>query len=251
MSIIEIEDANGVRLIAFNRPERRNAFNVDLYTAVAEAINQAEANASLGAVVMTGRGTAFTAGQDLAEMALLATGQAPEGAGLGFIRLLEAATTMTKPLFAAVNGVGMGMGFTILAHCDFVLIDEEARLRVPFAELGVPPEAASSYLFPKLMGWQQAARVLLASEWVTADEAVAMGIALKTCPAGTVLNDTIELAERVASFPAQAVTEIKRLMTEPHREAIAAALARENEAFSRLLGSATTVDALDRFNSGH
>lgn len=251
MSIIEIEDANGVRLIAFNRPERRNAFFVDLYNAVTDAIDEAEADPAFGAVVLTGRGTAFTSGQDLGEMALLATGEAPEGAGFGFMRLLEACTTMAKPLFAAVNGVAMGMGFTILAHCDFVLIDEEARLRVPFAELGVPPEAASSYLFPRLMGWQQAARVLLASEWVTANEAVAMGIALKVCSPGTVLNDTIELAERVAAFPAQGVAEMKRLMKEPHRQAIADALARENEAFSRLLGTATTLDALDRFNSGH
>ena len=106
-------------------------------------------------------------------MAAIATGTAVEGAGQGFMGLLDSLVDTSVPLLAAVNGVAVGLGFTLLAHCDLVLVDAGARLRVPFAELGVPPEAASSVLFPAAMGWQQAARVLLTSDWVGAAELVA------------------------------------------------------------------------------
>ena len=115
-------------------------------------------------------------------MAAVATGGDGSAAGSGFQDLLDLLVRFDKPLLAAVHGVGMGLGCTILGHVDLVLMDESARLRAPFAEMGVPPEAASSYLLPARMGWQQAARVLLASEWVTADEAVASGLALRTLP---------------------------------------------------------------------
>jgi enoyl-CoA hydratase/carnithine racemase len=135
---------------------------------------------------------------------------------------------------------------TLLAHCDVVLVDETARLRAPFAELGVPPEAGSSYLLPARLGWQQAARVLLCAEWISAEEAVEAGIALRVCPAGTVLDETIEVATRLAGYVPEAVQEIKRLMRAPERSAVDEALRRENDAFSRLLGSAANQQALDR-----
>jgi enoyl-CoA hydratase/carnithine racemase len=247
--VIETEDAHGVRLIAFNRPEARNAFNLAMYQKVAGALEQAGADDTVRAVVLTGRGSAFSAGQDLREMAEIAGGRAQPGAGEGFPRLLDSLQDCPKPLFAAVNGVGVGLGFTMLGHCDVVLVDEGARLRVPFAELGVPPEAGSSYLFPARMGWQQAARVLLCSEWVTAPEAVDIGIALRVCPSGTVVDETLALATRVAAFPPEAVRAIKALMRAPQIDAVRQARARENDAFARLLGSAATRDALDSWGT--
>ena len=101
-----------------------------------------------------------------------------------------------------MHGVGVGLGCTLLGHVDLVLMDEEARLRVPFAELGVPPEAASSWLLPARMGWQRAAALLLASEWIDADQAVAAGLALRVCPAGTVLDETLDLARTDRLLPA-------------------------------------------------
>jgi len=149
VSHIEIEEpAPGVRLIAFNRPEVRNAFDTTMYHEVTAALRAADGDETVGAVVLTGRGTAFTSGQDLAEMAAIATGTAVEGAGQGFMGLLECLIDLSVPLLAAVNGVAVGLGFTLLPHCNLVLVDAGARLRVPFAELGVPPEAASSVLFP-------------------------------------------------------------------------------------------------------
>jgi enoyl-CoA hydratase/carnithine racemase len=247
--VIETEDADGVRLIAFNRPEARNAFNVAMYRAVADALDEAGGDDTVHAVVLTGRGSAFSAGQDLREMAEIAGGRAPADTGGGFPRLLDSLQACPKPLFAAVNGVGVGLGFTMLGHCDIVLIDEGARLRVPFAELGVPPEAASSYLFPARMGWQQAARVLLCSEWVTAQEAVDTGMALGVCPSGTVVGESMALATRVAAYPPEAVREIKALMRAAQGEAVSNARSRENEAYGRLLGSAANRQALDRWGT--
>jgi enoyl-CoA hydratase/carnithine racemase len=247
--VIETEDADGVRLIAFNRPEARNAFNVAMYRAVADALEEAGGDDTVHAVVLTGRGSAFSAGQDLREMAEIAGGRAPADTGDGFPRLLDSLHGCPTPLFAAVNGVGVGLGFTMLAHCDIVLIDEGARLRVPFAELGVPPEAGSSYLFPARMGWQQAARVLLCSEWVNAQEAVDSGIALGVCPSGTVVDQSMALAKRVAAYPPEAVREIKALMRAAQDDAVGNARSRENEAYGRLLGSAATREALDRWGT--
>jgi enoyl-CoA hydratase/carnithine racemase len=245
---IEIENpADGVRLIAFNRPDVRNAFDTAMYLEVTEALTQADADDSVGAVVLTGRGVAFTSGQDLAEMAAIATGTAVEGAGQGFMGLLAAITELSVPMVAAVNGVAVGLGFTLLAHCDLVLVDSAARLRVPFAELGVPPEAASSVLFPARMGWQQAARILLTSDWVSAAEAVEFGLALRVCDAGTTLNQAIALAARVASHPRAATRAITTLMRVGQHEMVHAANRREQAAFSRLLGQAASTGALAEF----
>jgi enoyl-CoA hydratase/carnithine racemase len=230
---IDIEDEDGVRVIVFDRPEVRNAFDGAMYRAVTDALVGALGDDRVGAVVLTGRGKVFTSGQDLREMAVLAAG-GDSAAGSGFPALLDAVVSFDKPLLAAVHGVGVGLGCTLLGHVDLVLMDEEARLRVPFAELGVPPEAASSWLLPARMGWQRAASMLLASEWIDARQAVESGLALRVCPAGTVLDETLTLARRIASFAPHATREIKRLMTAPYREDIRAARAREDAAFAAL-----------------
>ena len=241
------EAAPGVRVIAFNRPEVRNAFDTTMYQEVTTALRAADGDETVGAVVLTGRGTAFTSGQDLAEMAAIATGTAVEGAGQGFMGLLDCLIDLSVPLLAAVNGVAVGLGFTLLPHCNLVLVDAEARLRVPFAELGVPPEAASSLLFPALMGWQQAARVLLTSDWVSAPELVELGLALKVCDAGSVLDETVALAARIAAHPRGATRASSSLVRAARREAVIEANRREQGAFGALLGSAVGSGMLAEF----
>jgi len=235
--VLDVHDDAGVRVLTFDRPDARNAFDFALYVATTEAVEAAGTDESVRAVVLTGRGSAFTAGQDLNEMAEIAAGTAPAGIAGGFQGLLAAVGRFDKPLLAAVNGPAIGLGFTILGHCDLVLVAESARFRAPFAEMGVPPEASSSYLFPQLLGWQQAARVLLASEWVTAEEAVAMGLALRVCPDDRVVDDTVVLAKRVATFPPDGVREIKRLMRAGRAEAVAQAAVREEQSFARLFAT--------------
>jgi enoyl-CoA hydratase/carnithine racemase len=255
VSRVETEDAApGVRLIAFNRPEVRNAFDSALYREVTTALHEADGDDTVGAVVLTGRGKAFTSGQDLAEMAAIATGTAVHDAGQGFMGLLDALTTISVPLLAAVNGVAVGLGFTLLAHCDLVVVDAGARLRVPFAELGVPAEAASSLLFPIAMGWQQAARVLLTSDWVDATELVQLGLALRTCEPGTSVEETVALAARIAAHPRAATRAISALMRAARRDAVTEANRREQAAFATLLGGAaehgTLADYAGRAPSG-
>jgi enoyl-CoA hydratase/carnithine racemase len=248
VSRIEVEHpADGVRVIAFNRPEVRNAFDPAMYLEVTEALHEAAADQGVGAVVLTGRGAAFSSGADLREMASIASGTKVEGADRGFAGLLEVLGTLPVPLLAAVNGVGVGLGFTVLAHCDLVLVDASARLRVPFAELGVPPEAASSVLFPARMGWQQAARILLTSDWVEADELVELGLALRTCPDGGALPEAVALAARIAAHPRTATRAITSLLRAGQRDLVRAADQREQAAFSTLLGTAIGSGTLAEF----
>jgi len=237
---IDIEDADGVRLVAFDRDSARNAFDAAMYRAVDGALRGALSDDAIHAVVLTGRGRAFTAGQDLREMVAIATGEAGPDAGLGFRSLLDTVVSFDKPLLAAVHGVGMGLGCTLLGHVDLVLMERGARLRAPFAEMGVPPEAASSWLLPERLGWQQASALLLASEWIGADEAVRAGLALRVCEEGTVLAETLALARTIASFPPQGTRRIKQLMMASRRPAIEAARAREESAFASLFADPET-----------
>lgn len=236
--MVDVEDAEGVRVVTFCRPQVRNAFDFPMYRAVTEALADATADDGLRVVVLTGAGGSFSSGQDLDEMAAIAAGQGPPGVETGFRGMLDAVAACPKPLLAAVAGPAVGLGFTLLAHCDLVLVARSARLRAPFAELGVPAEAASSYLFPLRMGWQQAARVLMTGDWVSGPEAVGLGIALQVCADDRVLDDTVALARRLAALPPHAVQEIKRLMWAGQADAVAAARAREDDAFRRALRAA-------------
>jgi enoyl-CoA hydratase/carnithine racemase len=230
-----VEDHGAVRLLTLDRPGALNAFDSPLYRAAGVALDAAREDDAVKVAVLTGAGRAFSAGQDLDEMARLAAGEAVES---GFPVLLEALQGFDKPLVAAVNGPAVGIGFTLLPHCDLVLASEGARFRTPFAELGVPPEAASSYLFPARMGWQRAAEVLFTSPWLSAEDAVACGIALRVVPAADLLAEALALASTVAAAPLPALRAIKSTMLAARADAVASARAREEAAFAEVLGLA-------------
>jgi enoyl-CoA hydratase/carnithine racemase len=231
--LVRVADHGPVRVLTLHRPEALNAFDSPLYRAAGAALNAARADDRVKVVVLTGAGRAFSAGQDLGEMARLAAGEAIES---GFPVLLEALESFDKPLIAAVNGPAVGIGFTLLPHCDLVLVAEGARLRTPFAEMGVPPEAASSVLFPARMGWQRAAEVLFTSPWLSAADAVECGIALRAVPPGDLLVESLALAARIATAPLPALRAIKATMLAGRADAVSAARAREEAAFARVLG---------------
>jgi enoyl-CoA hydratase/carnithine racemase len=239
--MIQIEDHGAVRLLVLDRPDALNAFNFELYAALAEGLDAARADDEVRVVVITGNGRAFSAGQDLKEMARLADGIGGDGPSdetetqAGFPLLLDALARFDKPLLAAVNGVAIGIGFTLLPHCDIALAGQSARFRVPFAPLGVPPEAASSYLFPLRMGWQRAAEVLFTGGWLSADEAVERGMALRVVPDAELRPEVLALGSSIAEAPLPALRAIKTAMVEAHRDAIAQARAREEAAFTELL----------------
>ena len=230
---VAVEDRGAVRVVAFDRPDVLNAFDSALYRAAAAALDAARADDAVHVVVLTGRGRAFSSGQDLGEMARLAVGEQVDS---GFPALLDALQAFDKPLVAAVNGPAVGIGFTLLPHCDLVLVADDARLRTPFAEMGVPPEAASSVLFPERMGAQQAARVLFTSAWLSAAEAVEVGIALRVVPAARLVDEALALAGEVAANPLPALRAIKATLLAARNPAVSAARAREDRAFAQVLG---------------
>jgi len=230
-----VERCDAVQVLTLNRPEHRNAFNVELYGALTEALRAAGRDGSVGAIVLTGAGSAFCAGTDLREMEALAAGNPPPGVDRAFPGLLAALGESVVPLVAAVNGAGVGLGFTMLAYCDIVVMATTARLKVPFAEMGVPPEAASSYLLPAAMGWQRAAHALLTGDWVSADAALASGVASEVCDPGEVVARAVEIAERIgANGPA--ARRIKGLMRMAVAGPIGEARAREDAAYAELFG---------------
>lgn len=232
--ILVVESENGVTRLTLNRPERRNAFTIELYRALTSALEDANNDLTISAVVLTGSGSVFCAGTDLDELSEIAAGRPPEGSAEAFPRLVSALGRIDVPVIAAVNGAGVGLGFTILAYCDLVYISESARLRAPFVEMGVPPEAASSYLLPVRMGWQRAAASLLTGEWLSAASAVDAGIATEMCHHDRVLPRAMEAAAKIAAGVPGAVRTAKRLMQEAQHEAIANARTREDAAYARL-----------------
>lgn len=237
--VLRIADESAVRTLTLDRPAARNAFDLSLYTALADALDAASADDAVRVVVITGAGRVFSAGQDLDEMTALAQGTAPEGAEHGFRALLAAVGAFDKPLLAAVNGAGVGIGFTLLLHCDMVFMAESGRLRVPFAEMGVPPEAASSLLLARRVGRQEAARILFTSEWVSAADAVRLGLALAVVPDDGLAAHVAEVAGRIAQHPLAGLRAVAGLVRAAEADDIAAARDREETAFAALLAGFT------------
>jgi enoyl-CoA hydratase/carnithine racemase len=243
-------DANRVRTLTLDRPEVLNAFNEALYEATAIALGEAAADSEVAVVLLTGNGRAFSAGNDLNEMAARINDASPADQGSHFTSLIEALTDFPKPLMCAVNGLGVGFGTTILGYADLVFMSSQARLKCPFTSLGVAPEAASSYLLPQLIGRQNAAWLLMSSEWVGAEEALRMGLAFKICEPDELLPEARRHAEILAARPISSLMAVKQTIAEPSKPGIAAAAERENAHFAELMGAAANVDALAAFTEG-
>lgn len=251
LNTLRIEDHDGVRVLTLNRPDALNAFDTPLYDACANALHEAAARDDIACVVLTGTGRAFSAGQDLGEMSRIdASARAnadPADAGPGFPRFIDTVASFEKPLIAAVNGLGVGIGLTVLLHCDLVLIARGARLRAPFVPLGVVPEAAGSLLMPVVMGGQRAAFALYTGEWISADDAVACGLALRVVEPDALMIETMELAGRIANMPVSSLVGTKRLLVASRIDAVRAARSREDGAFAHMVGGPANLEALTAF----
>ena len=230
-----------VEVLTFNRPEKKNAFNNAMYLAAAAAIRTALEDRDVRVLLLTGAGGTFCAGQDFTEM------NADSGAEHGFPKFMEALIDCDKPIVTAVNGVGIGLGLTMLLHTDVNYIAEGARLRAPFVTLGVVPEAASSFLLPVVVGPQRAAEILFTARWIGAEETVALGIALAVVPADRLLEIALAKAAEIAVHPPSAVRHTKRLLRVWLRQAIADTRRREDEAFQERLGTPENVEAISAF----
>jgi enoyl-CoA hydratase/carnithine racemase len=247
--ILQVDDQNRVRTLTLNRPDVLNAFNEALYEATAEALRMAAEDPDIAVVLLTGAGRAFSAGNDLREMQARITDPEMANQGSHFTAMIDALTRFPKPLICAVNGVGVGIGTTILGYADLVFMSATARLKCPFTSLGVAPEAASSYLLPQLIGRQNAAWLLLSSEWVSAQEALAMGMVWKVCEPEELLTEARRHAEILAARPISSLIAVKQSIVEPTRPDIAAATERENAHFAELLGGQANAAALADFTA--
>lgn len=248
MAVIEETRRDGVLELRLNRPEQLNAFNDELYNAAAGALRAAAGDGSIACVLLTGAGRAFSAGQDLAELADDREHESRMNAG--FRPFISTVECFPKPLIAAVNGVGVGIGLTLLPHCDIVLMAESAKLRAPFVNLGVTAEAASSLMLPERLGWNRAAALLFTGGWMDAREAVASGLALRALPDHELMDAARELAARIARMPVESLTATKKLMLDARLDAVRNARRREEAAFSQLIGGPANLEAIAAFGEG-
>lgn len=234
---------DGVATIEIARPEKKNALTQAMYDAMAEALNAAQADNAVRAVLITGQPGIFTSGNDLEDFMQ----RPPAGEESAVFRFMKALVGCDKPVVAAVTGGAIGIGTTMLLHCDFVYVADDARLAMPFVGLGLVPEFASSLLVPQLMGARGAAEKLLLGDPFTGEQAVEAGIANAVLPAGEVLKHARRIAERFNSLPPGAVRESKQLLRRPNQAAVMEAIAVEAELFSKRLRSPEATEAFQAF----
>ena len=238
------ENRDAVLTLTMNRPERKNAFNNPLYKAFAAALQDAQKDDDVHVVVVTGTAGSFSAGQDFSEMNAAPTG---DSGPHGFQVLMDTLCSFDKPLIAAVNGVAVGIGMTMLLHCDVVYLAESVRMRCPFVTLGVVPEAASSYLLPLIIGFQRAAEVLYTAQWIDAPRALELALAARVVPDGDVLAVAQAKAAEIAAHPPRAVQHSKQLLLATRNDAVRAARKREDDAFAVRIGSPENIEAITAF----
>ncbi|MDQ6701842.1 MAG: enoyl-CoA hydratase-related protein [Pseudomonadota bacterium] len=214
---VRIERVGAVLCVTFDRPDKKNALNRAMYMAATGALRQASGDRSTGAVVFAGSGGVFTAGNDIADF-LEASGEPGEFPAFTFIKTLAVCET---PLVAAIEGMAIGIGATMILHCDLVYAAPDATFRLPFVDLGLVPEAASSLLLPRRAGMAKAAEFLLLGEAFGAEEAVRLGLANAIVPACELRGFAIERAGRLATKPRAAIAATRRLMRGDGEEILA------------------------------
>ncbi len=234
---------NGVYTIEIARPEKKNAITAEMYAQMAQALVAATAEPAVRSVLITGQPGIFTSGNDLEDF-MKRAGQLTESPAFQFMRALIGCD---KPVIAAVTGAAIGIGTTLLLHCDFVYVSDEARLAMPFVSLGLVPEFASSLLVPQLMGGRKAAEKLLLGDPFTGEEAVECGIANAVLPAGEVANHARRVAERFNALPPGAVRESKQLTRRYNTQQVLDAIDVEGKAFSARLQSPEAKEAFSAF----
>jgi enoyl-CoA hydratase/carnithine racemase len=240
---IKTATLNGVATIEIARPEKKNALTQAMYQAMADALTAAQADPAVRAVLITGQPGIFTSGNDIEDFMQ----RPPQGLDSPVFLFMQALLAFEKPVVAAVTGAAVGIGTTLLLHCDLVYVSDEARLAMPFVSLGLVPEYASSLLIPQLMGHVRAAEKLLLGDPFTGTEAVEVGLANAVLPAPEVVNHARRMAERFNQLPPSAVRDSKRLMRAAQRDLVRSTIAAEGEVFANRLRSPEAMEAFQAF----
>ena len=240
---IQVTRKGAVMAIAIDRAAKKNAITAEMYDAFAAALREAEGDASVRVILVHGRPEAFTAGNDIEDFLQ----RPPTGEDSPVFRYLAAMSRAEKPIVAAVNGLAIGIGTTLLLHCDVVYAASDSRFALPFASLGVVPEFASSYLLPLVAGHARAAELLMLAEPFDAERAREAGIVSRVLPPDEVLPAAWKAAERIASLPPTSIRLTKSLMKRAHSAAIQEQLREEGAHFRRMLGEPAAREALAAF----
>ncbi len=244
---IKTATLNGVATIEIARPEKKNALTVAMYQAMADALNAAQADTAVRAVLITGQPGIFTSGNDIEDFMSRPPGSGSNTAESPVFQFMRALVGIDKPVVAAVTGAAIGIGTTMLLHCDLVYVSDEARLAMPFVSLGLVPEFASSLVVPRLLGNVKAAEKLLLGDPFSPEDAVEARIANAVLPAGEVVNHARRIAERFNGLPPGAVRETKKLLRRTSTDEILKTIAIEGELFSARLRSPEAMEAFQAF----
>ena len=239
---VKIDNDGGILSLTMARPDKKNALTNAMYGALADAIEGAETDAAVRVVLIRGEGDMFTAGNDVGEFAAIAAGGVKTERHVS--RFLQALVRSSRPLVAAVQGRAVGIGTTMLLHCDLIVLAENARLSTPFVNLALVPEAASSLLMPLRIGYARAFEMFALGETVDARSALAWGLANRVVPLDKLDSEAMSLAARLAKQPAGALAATKRLMRDP--EVLMAQIRAETEQFVARL---QTVEAGEAFTA--
>lgn len=240
--MIEIKNENGVRHIVFNRPERKNAFTVEMYETIVEGMVTADSDPNTRVILFSGAGGAFTAGNDLGDFMK----RPPTGEDAPVFQMLRALVEIKTPMVAAVSGPAIGVGTTMLMHCDLVYAADNTRFQMPFVNLGVVPEAGSSVLLPKLAGRAKASELLLLGRPFTAAEAYEIGLINQICTVDDVLSKGMKAAQTLVGQPAEALQITRSLLRDADREETLARVQLEADLFRKRLQSTETQTILKK-----
>lgn len=243
MNDIVVSRRGAIAAIEFNRPQKRNALTREMYELMDDAVAAAEADAGVRVLLFHGQREAFTAGNDLGDFIR----RPPQGEDTPVFRFVRRVSAAAKPLVAAVNGPAVGLGTTLLLHCDLVYAGDNARFQLPFTRLGLVPEFASSYLLPLVAGYQRAAELLLLGEAFDAARALEAGFVTRVVPAEQALDCAWEAAGKLAALPPESLRATKALLKRAHRAAIEAQLGAEGEHFRRMLTEPAAREAFAAF----
>lgn len=241
---VRVEQTGALLAITLARPERRNAITVAMYAALADAIEQAASDPSVQVIAISGEGRDFAAGNDLADFLEAAPRDSDEIAVWRFLRALAACET---PLVAAVQGNCVGIGTTMLLHCDLVIAEESARFSLPFVDLALVPEAASSLLLPRLAGRRRAARYLLLGEAFGVDEALDIGLASHRAGHGELADELARVVAALLAKPAEALRVTQRLLRHGAKAEILERMKLESGLFAERLASDEVKQAISAF----
>lgn len=232
-----------VAAVQLARPEKKNAITAEMYVALAEALAAADADPQVRAILLHGASDCFTAGNDLADFLK----RPPSGEGSPTWRFFDVLPNLAKPVVAAVGGPAVGIGTTLLLHCDFVYAAPNARFQLPFVPLGIVPEFGSTWLLPLIAGYQRAAELLLLGQPFNAQKAYEAGIVTAVVPGENLFAEAKKAALALAALPPESLRLTKQLLKKGQRQVLAATIAEEGRIFRERLGSPEAKEAMSAF----